>query len=67
MFPEVGSSNHAIILRHVIFPQPEGPSNTKNSLLSITRLEFFTATKSPKDLCKFLISISAMVNLENDL
>ena len=39
----------------------------ENSLFSITRLEFFTATKSPKDLCKFLISISAMANLENDL
>ena len=42
MFPEVGSSNPAIILKVVVLPQPDGPRSTKNSLFSITRLEFFT-------------------------
>ena len=63
----MGSSKPAIILNVVVFPQPEGPKRTKNSLFSIIKFEFLTAIKSPKDLCKFLISISAMINQENGL
>ena len=35
--PTVGSSNPAISFRIVLFPQPEGPSNEKNSPLQMLR------------------------------
>ena len=46
--PSVGRSNPAIIRRVVVLPQPDGPSNEKNSPDGIFRLMPATAVKSPK-------------------
>src|SRR5215475_11695420 len=63
MRPEVGSSRPAIMRSVVVLPQPEGPSRTKNSPFSTTKLESLTAAKSPKLLCRFSTRISAIVLL----
>src|SRR5689334_16619895 len=61
--PPVGSSSPAIIRRVVVLPQPEGPSMTKNSPSSTVKVEPLTATKSPKDFCRLLTLICAIVLL----
>ncbi len=35
MVPDVGRSNPAIIIRVVVFPEPDGPRNVTNSPFSI--------------------------------
>src|SRR4051812_10579550 len=45
--PSVTSSSPASIRRRVDFPQPEGPTRTRNSPLSISRETSSTATTSP--------------------
>ena len=50
MSPDVGSSNPATMRIVVVFPQPEGPSSTRNSRSAISRLRSCTATKLPKRL-----------------
>ena len=45
----------------VVLPQPEGPSRQKNSPSSIVKVEFCTATKSPKLFCRFSTRISPCV------
>ena len=44
----------------VVLPQPESPSRQKNSPSSIVKLEFCTATKSPKLFLRFSIRIVAI-------
>ena len=41
------SSNPAIILKVVDLPQPDGPTNTINSLSAISKLKSLTAVTSP--------------------
>src|SRR5436190_11461670 len=48
--PSEGSSRPATIRSKVLFPHPEGPSNTRNSWSWISRLTLSTATTSPKRL-----------------
>jgi len=45
--PSVISSNPATIRRVVDFPQPDGPTNTTNSLSLISKLKSSTAGLSP--------------------
>ncbi len=45
----------------VVLPQPDGPSMTKNSPSSTTKLESCTATKSPNAFLRFWTRISAIV------
>ncbi len=59
IFPEVGSSSPAIILRVVVLPQPDGPSSMKNSPSATVKVDSSTAVKSPKSLRRFSILISA--------
>src|SRR5688572_9156388 len=59
--PAVGSSSPAIMRKVVVFPQPDGPSMTKNSPSRMVKEEFRTAMKSPKLLLRLRISISAMI------
>ena len=58
--PSVKSSNPAIILMVVVFPHPDGPRRTRNSLSLIIRLKFLTALKSPQLFETFINSISAI-------
>jgi hypothetical protein len=51
--------------RVVVFPQPEGPSITKNEPSGIVKVEFFTATKSPNVFLSFSTRISAMAHSRN--
>ena len=44
----------------VVLPQPDGPSMTKNSPSSTTKLESWTATKSPNSFLRFSTRISAI-------
>src|SRR5271165_5114005 len=49
MSPEVASSRPATIRRAVVFPQPDGPTRTMNSLSLMSRLRLSTAlTSLPK-------------------
>jgi hypothetical protein len=48
MRPLVGCSNPAIIRKQVVFPDPDGPSNVKNSPPRIVTDTPFTALTSPK-------------------
>src|SRR6476659_4579991 len=50
MRPSVGSSKPAIIRRHVVLPDPDGPSIEKNSPSRTSRSTPSTATTSPKRL-----------------
>ena len=45
--PSVGSSSPAIILIVVVFPHPDGPRSTRNSLSETVKLWLSTATKDP--------------------
>src|SRR5919109_4802827 len=63
MRPEVGSSSPAIMRKVVVLPQPDGPSRTKNSPFSTTKLESLTAANSPKLFCRFSTRISAIALL----
>ena len=65
MFPDVGSSRPAIMRRVVVLPQPDGPSRQKNEPSGMVKVEFFTATKSPKALFKFSTRISAIAHSLN--
>src|SRR3990172_3390499 len=58
--PEVGSSSPAIIRRRVVFPQPDGPSRTRNSPSSVERSTPLTALTSPKNFLTFLVSTVAI-------
>ena len=49
-WPDVGSSNPAIIRSVVVFPQPDGPSSEKNPPAGISRSMASTAMKDPKRL-----------------
>ncbi len=53
MFPDVGFSKPATILKVVVFPLPDGPRITKNSPSSISKFKFFTASNSPNFLLTF--------------
>src|SRR5207245_817685 len=46
--PLVCSSRPASIRRAVVFPQPDGPTSTRNSASRTARLRSLTATTSPK-------------------
>ncbi len=46
--PEVMSSSPAIILRAVVFPQPDGPRMTMNSPSRMSRESSSTAARLPK-------------------
>jgi hypothetical protein len=59
--PELASSSPAIIRMVVVFPQPDGPSRTKNSLSAIVRLKSSTAMNLPHRLWIFLSSIDAII------
>ena len=59
--PLVASSKPQIILSNVVFPQPEGPTKTTNSLSSILRLISFKTSVSPKLLKIFA---NALKNLD---
>src|SRR5580693_7046885 len=59
MRPEDGSSSPAIMRSVVVLPQPDGPSRQKNSPSSTMKVESCTATKPPKDLCRFSTRIAA--------
>src|ERR1700740_34142 len=48
--PEVGSSNPAIILKRVVFPQPDGPSRQVVVCSGNRKLTSLTAVKLPNDL-----------------
>ena len=48
--PEVGSVKPAIIRSVVVLPQPDGPSNEKNSPLATSRSSESTTVSSPKRL-----------------
>ena len=48
--PAVGFSNPAIIRRHVVLPEPDGPSMEKNSPSRTSRSTPSTAATSPKRL-----------------
>src|SRR5215203_2830234 len=48
--PDVGSSRPATMRIVVVFPQPEGPSSTRNSRSAMSRLRSCTAAKLPKRL-----------------
>jgi len=50
--PDVGRSSPAIMRSRVVFPQPEGPSKTKNSPSRIDKLTPSTAWKSPNRLVR---------------
>ena len=62
IFPSVMSSNPAISLNKVVFPQPEGPRRVKNSLSYIVKLAFLRAFTEeisvPYILVTFFISIA---------
>src|SRR3954453_11905139 len=45
--PSSGRSKPAIIRRHVVFPEPDGPSSVKNSSSRMSRSTRSTATTSP--------------------
>ena len=45
--PEVGASRPAIVRRSVVLPQPDGPSNAKNSPSSIARSSSSIARTPP--------------------
>src|SRR5271157_6248888 len=61
--PEI-SSSPATILRVVVFPQPEGPTRTTNSLSLIVRFALSTALTPPSyTLVMFLSSTVAIGNL----
>ncbi|BAS16972.1 hypothetical protein AHiyo8_52750 [Arthrobacter sp. Hiyo8] len=47
MVPEVGSTMRLIIRRDVVFPQPEGPTNTVMAPLSMDMLNPSTAGCPP--------------------
>ena len=55
ILPDVGNSKPAIILKVVVFPQPEGPRRTKNSPLWMVRSDSSTATKLSKVFLIFSI------------
>src|SRR4051794_40727516 len=63
IFPPVGSSSPAIMRKVVVLPQPDGPSMTKNSPSSTTKLESWTATKSPNSFLRCSTRISAIALL----
>ena len=64
IFPEVGSSNPAIIRRVVVLPQPEGPSNAKKEPSGMVSDKSSTATKSPNDLVIFVSFKSPRAEVE---
>ena len=57
--PEVGVSRPEIMLRVVVFPQPDGPTMMRNSPSSIRRFTPATATTDPKCLTRSRRTISA--------
>ena len=57
--PEVGVSRPEIMLRVVVFPQPDGPTMMRNSPSSIRRFTPATATTDPKCLTSSRRTISA--------
>jgi hypothetical protein len=59
--PLVGSTNPAIILSVVVFPQPLGPSSEKNCFCSTWKLTWSTATVVAYVLHRSLASTSAVV------
>src|SRR2546430_644706 len=59
--PDVGRSRPAIIRSRVVLPEPEEPSNTRNSPSRIERLTPSTACRSPKCLRRFRMSMPATV------
>src|SRR6187402_2027577 len=58
MRPSLGTSRPASIRSNVVLPQPDGPSNAKNSPSSMARSTLSTAAKLPKRLETFSIRIS---------
>ena len=60
ILPSVGVSRPAIILRMVVLPQPEGPSNVMNELFGIFRLTLSTPKNFPQRFVIFSKMISGM-------
>src|SRR3974390_2734240 len=60
--PMVGVSRPAIILRSVVFPEPEGPRKKRNSPSRVARLTSLTAPSSPslKTFVRFRVSTTAI-------
>ena len=48
--PEVGSSKPASIIRHVVLPDPEGPSRVRNSPFRMVRSRSLTTSVRPSKL-----------------
>jgi len=61
MAPAVGSMKPETIRRIVVFPQPDGPRNEKNSPGFIETLALSTARKVPKSQQTFSRSIPALM------
>ena len=59
IWPFVGCSNPAIILSKVVLPQPDGPSNEKNSPLRMAKSACSTATNDPNSLRTLSRTITA--------
>ena len=51
--PLSGASNPAITLRHVVFPEPDGPNNEKNSPSLAVKFILSSALIGPYDLLMF--------------
>src|SRR5579864_6026497 len=60
--PAVGDSRPAIILKSVVFPEPEGPRKTRNSPSRVSRSTSLTAPSSPclNTLVSFRVSTTAI-------
>src|SRR3990172_6331204 len=58
--PAVGSSSPAIIRRSVVFPQPDGPSRTRNSPSLVARDTPFPAAPWPKNFFPSRVSTVAI-------
>jgi hypothetical protein len=56
-FPDVGFSKVVKIIIVVLFPAPLGPKNPKISPFCTEKETSFTATRSPKDLVRDVVSI----------
>ena len=61
ILPLVISSRPAIILKIVLFPQPDGPTKTKNSFSAISRSTPLTASVLSNVLCKLVKDTSAII------
>ena len=59
MRPELGRLNPAIAISNVVFPEPDGPSNVKNSPALTSMLTEFSAKTLPYDLVNSVTEIDS--------